>query len=90
MTDLAIRRMLGGGRIDGWGEFMPQDEMLALLTRARAVLDRYLFDADSETMRDDVAEDLHGDRRCAARRGTCAREAGGARALRRLKLDWAR
>jgi hypothetical protein len=35
---------------------MPQDEMLALLTRARAVLDRYLFDADSETMRDDVAE----------------------------------
>ncbi len=30
--------------------------MLALLTRARAVLDRYLFDADSETMRDDVAE----------------------------------
>ena len=35
---------------------MPQDEMLALLTRPRAVLDRYLFDADSETMRDDVAE----------------------------------
>jgi hypothetical protein len=35
---------------------MPQDEMLALLTRARAVLDRYLFDADSETMRDDIAE----------------------------------
>jgi hypothetical protein len=35
---------------------MPQDEMLALLTRVRAVLDRYLFDADSETMRDDVAE----------------------------------
>jgi hypothetical protein len=35
---------------------MPQDEMLALLTRARAVLDRYLFDVDSETMRDDVAE----------------------------------
>ncbi|HSY45102.1 MAG TPA: hypothetical protein VK800_03570 [Steroidobacteraceae bacterium] len=35
---------------------MPQDQMLALLTRARAVLDRYLFDADSETMRDDVAE----------------------------------
>jgi hypothetical protein len=35
---------------------MPQDEMLALLTRARAVLDRYLFDVDSENMRDDVAE----------------------------------
>jgi hypothetical protein len=35
---------------------MPQDEMLALLTRARAVLDRYLFDVDRETMRDDVAE----------------------------------
>ncbi len=30
--------------------------MLALLTRARAVLDRYLFDVDRETMRDDVAE----------------------------------
>jgi hypothetical protein len=35
---------------------MPQDEMLALLTRARAVLDRYLFDADGETMHDDIAE----------------------------------
>ena len=34
---------------------MSQAELLALLSRARAVLDRYLFD-ESETMRDDVAQ----------------------------------
>ena len=34
---------------------MSQAELLAVLGRARAVLDRYLFD-ESETMRDDVAE----------------------------------
>ena len=34
---------------------MAQAELLALLSRARAVLDRYLFD-ESETMRDDVAQ----------------------------------
>ena len=34
---------------------MTQDELLALLTKARAVLDRHMFDAD-EAIRDDVAE----------------------------------
>ena len=34
---------------------MSQAELLALLSRARAVLDHYLFD-ESETMRDDVAQ----------------------------------
>ena len=34
---------------------MSHAELLALLGRARAVLDRYLFD-ESETMRDDVAQ----------------------------------
>ncbi len=33
---------------------MTQEELLALLTRARAVLERYLFD-ELEAMRDDVA-----------------------------------
>jgi hypothetical protein len=32
------------------------DELLALLARARAVLDRYMFDEDAEVTRDDVAE----------------------------------
>jgi hypothetical protein len=32
------------------------DEMLALLARARAVLDRYMFEQDGEMTRDDVAE----------------------------------
>ena len=36
-------------------DLMSQAELLALLSRARAVLDRYLFD-ESETMRDDVAQ----------------------------------
>lgn len=35
---------------------MPHDELLALLTRARAVLERHLLDADGETLRDDIAE----------------------------------
>jgi len=34
---------------------MSQEELLALLNKARTVLDRYLFD-DSEAMRDDVAQ----------------------------------
>jgi hypothetical protein len=34
---------------------MTNDELLALLTRARTVLDRHMFDAD-EAIRDDVAE----------------------------------
>ena len=34
---------------------MANDELQALLTRARAVLDRYMFD-ESERIRDDVAE----------------------------------
>lgn len=34
---------------------MPNDELLALLQKARAVLDRYMFD-DAEFLRDDVAE----------------------------------
>ena len=32
------------------------DELFALLKRARIVLDRYMFDADGEATRDDVAE----------------------------------
>ncbi|MGN6454151.1 MAG: hypothetical protein ACTHL7_13945 [Steroidobacteraceae bacterium] len=35
---------------------MSHDELLALLTRARAVLDHYLFEAEDEPIRDDVAE----------------------------------
>ena len=35
---------------------MPHEEILALLKRARAVLDRYMFEADGEMIRDDVAE----------------------------------
>ncbi|HYL02394.1 MAG TPA: hypothetical protein VEU54_03165 [Steroidobacteraceae bacterium] len=35
---------------------MPHDELIALLDRARTVLDRYLFDADGDAIRDDVAE----------------------------------
>ncbi len=34
---------------------MSHEELLALLNRARTVLDRYLFD-DGEAMRDDVAQ----------------------------------
>jgi len=32
------------------------DEMFALLKRARMVLERYMFEADGEAIRDDVAE----------------------------------
>jgi hypothetical protein len=35
---------------------MSQEELLALLTRARAVLDHYLFEAEDQPIRDDVAE----------------------------------
>jgi hypothetical protein len=35
---------------------MSHDELLALLTRARAVLGPYLFGAEDESIRDDVAE----------------------------------
>jgi hypothetical protein len=35
---------------------MSHHELLALLTRSRAVHERYLFEADGETLRDDVAE----------------------------------
>jgi hypothetical protein len=35
---------------------MSNDDLLVLLTRARAVLDRYMFDAEGEVIRDDVAE----------------------------------
>ena len=34
---------------------MSHEQLLALLNKARTVLDRYLFD-DSEAMRDDVAQ----------------------------------
>lgn len=35
---------------------MAHEDLLALLTRARAVLDRYMFDEATEAVRDDVAE----------------------------------
>jgi hypothetical protein len=35
---------------------MPHDELIALLGRARAVLEHYMFEADGEAIRDDVAE----------------------------------
>jgi hypothetical protein len=35
---------------------MSQDELLALLARSRTVHERYLFAADDEAIRDDVAE----------------------------------
>lgn len=34
---------------------MTNEQLLALLSRARVVLDRHMFDAD-ETIRDDIAE----------------------------------
>ena len=33
-----------------------QEEFIALLRRARAVLDRYMFEEGSDAIRDDVAE----------------------------------
>jgi hypothetical protein len=38
------------------GDFMPHEQLLALLTRARTVLERYLFEEGGEAVRDDVAE----------------------------------
>jgi hypothetical protein len=35
---------------------MPHDDLPALLNRARTVLERYMFEADGEAIRDDVAE----------------------------------
>ena len=35
---------------------MSNEELLTLLARSRAVLDRYLFEANGESIRDDVAE----------------------------------
>jgi hypothetical protein len=35
---------------------MTEHELMTLLSRARKVLDRYLFEDDGETIRDDVAE----------------------------------
>jgi hypothetical protein len=35
---------------------MSHDDLLALLARARKVLERYMFEADGEQIRDDVAE----------------------------------
>ena len=35
---------------------MYHEELLALLAQSRSVLDRYLFEADGEAIRDDVAE----------------------------------
>jgi hypothetical protein len=38
------------------GERMPHEELVALLIRARSVLERHMFEADGELVRDDVAE----------------------------------
>jgi hypothetical protein len=35
---------------------MPHEELIALLQRARTVLERYMFEADGEAIRDDIAE----------------------------------
>jgi hypothetical protein len=35
---------------------MPHDQLIELLTRARAVLERYMFEAEGEAIRDDIAE----------------------------------
>jgi len=35
---------------------MSHEELLALLTKSRAVHERYLFETDGETIRDDIAE----------------------------------
>jgi hypothetical protein len=53
-SDPTIRRILSPncGR---HGDLMSYEELLALLNKARTVLDRYLFD-DSEAIRDDVAQ----------------------------------
>lgn len=35
---------------------MSHEELLALLIKSRAVHERYLFDADGDSIRDDIAE----------------------------------
>lgn len=35
---------------------MPHEELIALLQRARTVLERYMFEADGEAIHDDIAE----------------------------------
>ena len=35
---------------------MPNDELTALLSRARGILERYLFEPDGGAIRDDIAE----------------------------------
>ena len=35
---------------------MPYEELIALLQRARSLLDRYMFEPGGETIRDDIAE----------------------------------
>ena len=35
---------------------MSNEELMTLLARSRAILDRYLFEANGESIRDDVAE----------------------------------
>lgn len=35
---------------------MSHEELLALLIKSRAVYERYLFDADGDSIRDDIAE----------------------------------
>jgi hypothetical protein len=35
---------------------MPHEELIALLQRARIVLERYMFEAGGEAIRDDIAE----------------------------------
>ena len=54
-SDPMIRRILSTSNSIGHGDLMSHEELLALLNKARTVLDRYLFD-DSEAIRDDVAQ----------------------------------
>jgi hypothetical protein len=35
---------------------MPHEELIALLKRARSVLESYLFEPDGEVIRDDIAQ----------------------------------
>jgi hypothetical protein len=55
MRGFALRRALGGHSLQR-GESVAHQELTTLLIQARAVLDRYLFEGDGETIRDDVAE----------------------------------
>jgi hypothetical protein len=38
------------------GKALPYEKLLALLDRARSVLERHMFEPDGEAIRDDVAE----------------------------------